>query len=65
MKNLLMDLDEMRYLMNHEEFPDGSWRNETAAASWRISWWTLDGCGSPIGSYAHFSQNDVHKGGLK
>ena len=41
MKNLLMDLDEMRYLMNHEESPDGSWRNEISDESWRISWWIL------------------------
>ena len=90
----------MRWQLNHDESPDGSWRNEISDESWRImknpdgswrneisdeswriswwiltkwdgccimkfSWWTLDGCGSPIGSYAHFSQNDVHKGGLK
>ena len=41
MMNLLMDLDKMRYLMNHEESPDGSWQNEISDESWRISWWIL------------------------
>ena len=39
---LMTEADKvMRWQLNHEESPDGSWRNEISDESWRISWWIL------------------------